>query len=576
MAANLKLALIVRAVDQLTKPVRGMAAAVSGMGVKAEAALDATAAKASKVSTGIGETLAPARKLGQTLSQLGKSAGLDKLGKSLGNVANGLNQAKQAAGQFLLGAGGIGYLFKTQFLDSTSEFEGFFAVLKQLEGGADKANKSMKWIEDFAASTPYELAQVTEAFVKLRSYGLDPTNGLLRTLGDTSAAMNKDVMDAVEAIADAVNGENERLKEFGVKASVVKNKIVYEYTQDGKQKKVAVNKSDRAAIEKTLSGIFNEKFGGSMGELSKTWKGVISNLMDWWSKFSRMVMGSGAFDFLKEKAKGVLAYVEELNRTGQLKELAEAWGTKLVGALQALWSWGSRVWNILGMEGVLTAVALVIAGPLLAAIASLTAAFVTLGVAIGLTPLGWVMAAIAALVAGAYLLIKYWDDVAAYFTGMWAGIKAAFKEGIFNGILHLLQLFDPIPLLVNTVNRIIYLLTGIDFGTIGSDWMISLWDGLRAVWDDVTAWFASAVDALINFMPDWVKERIGLGSSGSAAGAKAAFGGSALPETGRTQVGGSIRVSFDNAPTGMRVGSVSAGNSGVGLDVDAGYNMLMP
>ena len=111
------------------------------------------------------------------------------------------------------------------------------------------------------------------------------------------------------------------------------------------------------------------------------------------------------------------------------------------------------------------------------------------------------------------MLIKYWDDVAAYFTGMWEGIKAAFREGIFNGILHILQLFDPVPLLVNTVNGIISLLTGVDFGTIGSDWMLGLWNGIKGVWEDVTSWFSSAVDALIGSMPDWVKERIGFGGA---------------------------------------------------------------
>lgn len=102
------------------------------------------------------------------------------------------------------------------------------------------------WVSDFAAKTPYELAQVNAAFVKLRAYGLDPRNGLLKTLGDTSAAMGKPIMQSVEAIADAITGENERLKEFGIKGSKKKGLVTYEYTDKlGNQRTKSVDSSNR-------------------------------------------------------------------------------------------------------------------------------------------------------------------------------------------------------------------------------------------------------------------------------------------------------------------------------------------
>lgn len=70
-----------------------------------------------------------------------------------------------------------------------------------------KARESLAWVSEFATKTPYELNETTEAFVKLRAYGLDPKNGLLQILGDKSAAMGKDINQAVEAIADAVTGK---------------------------------------------------------------------------------------------------------------------------------------------------------------------------------------------------------------------------------------------------------------------------------------------------------------------------------------------------------------------------------
>ena len=101
------------------------------------------------------------------------------------------------------------------FVNTAQSFEKYQTILKTTEGSAQAAEKSMQWISEFAVKTPYELDETTDAFVRLRAYGLDPTNGLLQTLGDTSAAMGKPLMQAVEAIADAITGENERLKKFG-------------------------------------------------------------------------------------------------------------------------------------------------------------------------------------------------------------------------------------------------------------------------------------------------------------------------------------------------------------------------
>jgi len=161
------------------------------------------------------------------------SKNVDIIGKSANDVGKKFgNMTKEAAlfgGQLSLLGGAAMWTFKSQFIDTAAQFEDFTSVLKTLEGSSIKAKSSMNWVSDFAAKTPYELAEVTEAFVKLKSYGMEPMNGLLRTLGDTSSAMGKPLEMAVEAIADAVTGENERLKEFGIRAQVHGNKIRYEY-----------------------------------------------------------------------------------------------------------------------------------------------------------------------------------------------------------------------------------------------------------------------------------------------------------------------------------------------------------
>ena len=223
--------------------------------------------KASRVIDAImGKTKRMAAMTGRGFREM--TAGAARFGKGL-VVAGGIIAAQTAA------FSGAAYAM----LEPARQFERFETILTTTEGSAQKARDSMAWVETFATKTPYELDGVMEAFVRLRAYGLDPTNGLLRTLGDTSAAMGKPMMQAVEAIADAVTGENERLKEFGIKARAEGKYFLYEYTQDGITKTVKALKSDRAAIEAALTGIFAGKYGGAIDRPFRTVERMWANDM---------------------------------------------------------------------------------------------------------------------------------------------------------------------------------------------------------------------------------------------------------------------------------------------------------
>lgn len=356
---------------------------------------------------------------------------------------------------------GIGYAFKTQFVDVAAQFEKFHTILETTEGSAAKADKAMSWISDFAAKTPYDVTKVTEAFVKLRAYGLDPANGLLKTLGDTSAAMGKDVDQAVEAIADAVTGENERLKEFGIKGSVNKGKTTYEYTdREGKQKTATVDSNNRNQIQATLEAIWNSKYGNAMDKMSKTWEGMVSNIGDQWTRFTNMVMSTGLFDNMKKKLETVLNTLNTWAADGTLAAYAKKLGDGITYVVDEMWSLGKATWAnvsavteavggwknlaliLVGLKLAPLAVSLVqLGGSLFVAargavmflsaggamgsiVGTLGGAFGALGAAIAATPIGWIVAGLAAIAAGAYAVWKYWDQISAFGSGFWSAIAA--------------------------------------------------------------------------------------------------------------------------------------------------------
>lgn len=293
----------------------------------------------------------------------GVQAQAQKMGKGLQDSvsqADGLFSGLRGKllGAFSIGAIGAGI---GSIISTNAEFERFETILSTIEGSSDKAKQSMDWISKFAASTPYELAGVTDAFVKLKAYGMDPVkDGLLTTLGDTAAAMGKPIMQAVEAIADAVTGENDRLKDFGIKAAKAGGQIAYSYTDAaGKQQQKIVDASNREQIQATLQAIWNEKYAGAMEKLSGTWGGLVSNLSDQWTRLKQAIGEAGLFDNAKKVLKALVDYLGELD-ADDLKEIA-ATITKItkVAALAfssyAIMRWRAALLAATGATNLLTA-----------------------------------------------------------------------------------------------------------------------------------------------------------------------------------------------------------------------------
>lgn len=115
---------------------------------------------------------------------------VDKLRNTSESLQN-LGQRSMVSGAALLapvagmGKGVVG------MAQTAGKFEQFKTILETVEGSSEKANQSFEWVKQFAVDTPANLDDAMEAFVRLKAYGLDPTNGLMHTLSDTSAAMGK-------------------------------------------------------------------------------------------------------------------------------------------------------------------------------------------------------------------------------------------------------------------------------------------------------------------------------------------------------------------------------------------------
>ena len=78
----------------------------------------------------------------------------------------------------------------------------------------------------------------------------------------------------------------------------------------------------------------------------------------------------------------------------------------------------------------------------------LSLSFIKLGIAIMTTPIGWILAGIALIGAGAYLLIKHFKPAGDFFTSLWESIKLSVKT-VYEWLLK--YIIEPITQLWNKV-----------------------------------------------------------------------------------------------------------------------------
>jgi hypothetical protein len=158
----------------------------------------------------------------------------------------------------LAGIAGAGLLTKS-LIGVNAEFQTIKSSLATLTGGTKEAAEAFELIEEFATTTPFDLQQVTQSFIKLKALGLDPSAAALESYGNTASAMGKSLDQMIEAVADASTGEFERLKEFGIKASKQGDEV--SFTFQGVETTI---KNSAANIQGYLMGIGNVNFAGAM------------------------------------------------------------------------------------------------------------------------------------------------------------------------------------------------------------------------------------------------------------------------------------------------------------------------
>lgn len=247
--------------------------------------------------------------------------GLEKRGRGAERATGGLTASfTKLLGPLTAAVSVMGSLNK--LVSVQREFDVLNAGLITATGSAEDAAIAFGALEDFAARTPYGLQQAVEGFTKLVNLGLTPSERALESYGNTASAMGKDLMQLVEAVADATTGEFERLKEFGIKSKVEGDRVSFVFR--GMTTTIGNN---AAEIEKYLMDLGENEFAGAMALRAATLDGAIAELGDTWDGLWRAVNEMGVGQVIEDSVRLATSALEELTawiESGQVEALLES------------------------------------------------------------------------------------------------------------------------------------------------------------------------------------------------------------------------------------------------------------
>lgn len=280
----------------------------------------------------------------------------------------------------LIGALGLGAL-ATSSIRATAEMENLEIAMSSVFGGIEQGKSAVKFIQDFATKTPFDIQTLSRAFIQLGGAGVRPTEKLLTTLGDAASATVNE-LQTFEALTSVITkglAGGLGLEEFQqlVTAGIPIFKILEEQLGITRQEVSDLGQSAEGAqqmIDALLKGL-DENFGGAMEARSAALSTSLSNL------------GIAANNALIEIGKGGLrSAVQELSESmsstmnqnqALLRGIGRGLGNAALAAGRAVAFLGENLKTIAGIMAVTAGAGATLA--LARAILNLGQAFALLG-----------------------------------------------------------------------------------------------------------------------------------------------------------------------------------------------------
>ncbi len=271
----------------------------------------------------------------------------DKLATSTGNLTS---TVLGLAGTYL----GIDRLWQslTGIFQTGADFEKLDVQFKALMGSFAGGEQASAWVKNFAKTTPLQLEEVSQAFVRLKAFGLDPMDGTLQAIVDQAFKLGGGFQE-VEGISLALGqawakqklqGEEIlQLIERGVPVWDLLAQVTGKNTIE-LQKLSEQGKLGRDVIRQLMDEIGNQAKGAAAENMTLL-SGLISNAKDNLAQFYDLIARSGSMDWLKQQIGDLNREFEAMAADGRLQDWAQSISDAIVSTGTAIKDTASLIYE---------------------------------------------------------------------------------------------------------------------------------------------------------------------------------------------------------------------------------------
>jgi len=493
--ADAEARILIRAVDRVTAPIKRINAAVDRM-------------------------TQPLRRVHEAAHRIGQVAGLGRLAgglRGVGTAAAGLAGHLGGILGPLTALGGAASLaglgqIVTGYAEAGDEVAKFarqvgvgIESLQELEYAAERQGVSQDQLRDGLKELSLQMGDLRMGTGTLHGLlkDVNPAFGTMLAGAQSNEEAFMMLMKAINSLQDPTRRSMLATAAFGEEAGILTRLAeagadgIAELREEAQRLGIVLSEEDAAKAE---------AFQDSMTNLQKVMEGL------------RNVIGGELLLQIQPLIDSLTTWIttnRELiaqNIAALVQRIAEALRAIDWAAVQAgIQGFMDRIMSVVefvgGWENALIALVALMNGGLIASVLDVGGAFVKLG---GILLTNPVLAIIAAIALGAVAIYQNWDNIVAYFSNKFAAIKTAFSDGFLNGVVSLLVEFNPALLLADAINGMVNWLFGVDLYAVGAEFIANLGEGLQAKWQEVTAWLEDSIAGLVDWMPPWVKEKLGL------------------------------------------------------------------
>ncbi|MEH0076043.1 hypothetical protein V6L76_17310 [Pannonibacter sp. Pt2] len=489
------------------------------------------------------------------LGTLGRRLGLDRVGRSLGNVGRAAGQLAVKIGA-LLGSGGGGLLLMVQTVASTA---------RELTAMAQRAGTATQALQELAAVGSRRGVGMDALVDGLKEMQLRADEFILTGEGSAKEAFERLGLSANDLAAGLKQPDKlfediiGRLGQFDKAAQIrISDEIfggtggeqfvqMIELGTDGiKRMRAAAREQGLVFDEEQLKGL--NAFSSSLQDLTERLTGLV--------KIISAKLAPVLTPVIDEMVRFIDANRPEI--IDRMMSAIEQLGTAVMSGISAF----RQITEALGgLDTILVTVAAVMSGQLIVAVYSLGAALIAtpvgwflgamaaiaaaayliydnwsgitaffeeifasdqiyaFGAALMMTPVGWFLASIAAIAGAAYLIYDNWRGIAAFFRDLWGRIKGPLAA-TWETIKTVLS-YHPLPLIISNWDQITAFFAGLWSRILSG--LSAAWEGIKTIlsyhplaliisnWDQIVTFFSGLGKRMADALRTGVAELLAIG-----------------------------------------------------------------